>query len=382
MGTQGTFFDLEMEQGARRRPTRRRDFLDRLDAACPWAEWAAEVERARLAAAEAAGRDPSMGRPPVPAETMLRMYAVQVCFDLSDEGCEEQVWDSTEFRSFVGVAPSEVPDATSLCRFRRLLESCSFGARMLDLVNESLAADGLEVSPGSVVDATFVESPSSTKNASGRRDPDAHQAKKGQNWHFGYKLGVGSDARTGVPHSVRVDAANVSDLGQLPGLVRPADGEAWLDAGYTGVAKRPEVEGDPHLSEVEWHVAKRRSTVGEADLAEEAAKSSVRCGSEHVFHVVKDTFGIRKVRLKGREKVTQLLTAAVAFSAALIGARGRRPDGPPAALAACRVEAQAARLEERRRKAEERARRKAEAEAKREARLRAKIQKEGAAAAA
>ena len=353
MGNQGTFLDLEMEQGGRRRPTRRRRFLDGLDAACPWAEWAAEVERARLAAAEAAGRDPSMGRPPVPAETMLRMYAVQICHGLSDEACEEQVWDSSELRAFVGVAPHEVPDATSLCRFRRLLESCGFGSRMLDMVNDALAGRGLEVSRGTIVDATFVESPKSTKNASGSRDPDAHQAKKGNDWHFGYKLGVGVDALTGVPHSVRVDAANVHDLGQLPGLVRDGDGECWLDAGYTGVDKRPEVASDPALSRVEFRVAMKRSKVAEADLPGEAAKASVRSGVEHVFHVVKDVFGIRSTRLKGKARVGQQLTAAVAFAAALIGARGRRPDGPPAALAADRMAAKAARLEERRRKAEE-----------------------------
>ena len=372
MGRQATFSDLEMEQGSRRRPDRRRAFLDRLEEACPWEAWAAEVEAARAAAAEEAGRDRRMGRPETDARVMLRMYAVQTCWTLSDEGTEVAVWDSTALRAFVGVAPDEVPDATSLCRFRRLLETCSLGGRMLDLVNEALAARGLQVGAGSIVDATFVESPSSTKNASGSRDPDAHQAKKGQNWHFGYKLGVGVDAQTGVPHSVRVDAANVHDLDQLPDLVRPGDGECWPGAGYVGVQARPEVAGDPGLASVGWHVARRRGSVAEADLAEEASKAAVRSAAGHVFHVVKDVFGLSRTRLKGRDKVAQQAAAAVAFAAALIGRRPRRPEGPPEALATFRVEAQAARLRERKAKREAKAAERAERERARLARALAK----------
>lgn len=366
MAAQPTFSDLEMQTG-RPRQTRRSRFLAELDAACPWAEWAALVAAARRADAQARGVDPRMGRPREDDLVMLRMYMVQVCFGLSDLECEEQVWDSAAMRSFVGVAPGEVPDATTLCKFRHLLESCGVGEAMLAAAFASAAEGGLAVSRGTIVDATFVEVPSSTKNASGSRDPEAHSAKKGRNWHFGYKLGVGVDAATGVPHSVRVDAANVCDLDQLPDLVREGDEAVWADAGYTGVARRPEVEGDPRLAGVAWLVAGRRSSLSEADLPGESAKSAVRCAVEHVFHVVKGVFGLRYTRLRGRAKVSNLLAAAVAAAGALAARRGPRPYGPPAALSAANQRAKLARHRERQARRAERAAQKAEREARRAA---------------
>ena len=226
-----TFSDVEMGMG-RKRETRRSRFLDRLSESCPWDAWLALVREARKADAGARGADPAMGRPRVDDLVLLRMYMVQVCFGLSDRECEDQVWDSATMRSFVGVAPFEVPDATTLCKFRHLLERRGVGRAMVSSAFGSAAEGGLAVSRGTIVDATFIESPSSTRNADGARDPDAHQAKKGQNWHFGYKLGVGVDAETGVPHSARMDAANVHDLDQVPDLVREGDERVWADAGY------------------------------------------------------------------------------------------------------------------------------------------------------
>ena len=354
MAAQTTFSDLEADMG-RPRDTQRSRFLAELDAACPWAEWSGLVAAARRADALARGLDPRMGRPRVDDLVMLRMYMVQVCFGLSDRQCEEQVWDSSSLRRFVGVPQAGVPDATTLCKFRRLLESCGVGEAMVGAAFSSAAEGGLAVSRGTIVDATFVESPSSTKNASGSRDPEAHQAKKGSNWHFGYKLGVGVDAATGVPHSVAMGPANTCDLAQLPALVRASDEEVWADAGYTGAAARPEVASDPSLSRVAWHVAARRSKVAEADVAAEAALASVRAAVEHVFHVVKDVFGLRKTRYRGLARVSQQAFAAVAAAGALIARRGPRPLGPPAALATGRVEAMRARARERRERREARA---------------------------
>lgn len=202
------------------------------------------------------------------------------------------------------------------------------------------------------MDAALVEGPSSARNADGARDPDAHQAKRGQDRHFGHELGVGAGAGAGVPHSVRMDAANARDLDQVPDLVREGGERVWADAGYVGVGRRPEVAGDPSLSGVEWAVAKGRSQVGEDDLVAEAAKSAARSVVEHVSHWVKDMFGLRKTRYKGLAKVSDQALAAVAAAGRMIAGRGRRLCGPPLALSAERIAPRRERLEERRRRAE------------------------------
>ena len=213
------FSDVEMGMG-RKRETRRSRFLDRLSESCPWDAWLALAGEARGADAGARGADPAMGRPRVDDLVLLRMYMVQVCFGLSDRECEDQVWDSATMRSFVGVAPFEVPDATTLCKFRHLLERCGVGEAMVSSALGSAADGGLAAGRGTIVDATLVEGPSSTRNADGARDPDAHQAKRGRNWHLGHELGAGAGAETGVPRSARMGAANARDLGQVPDLVR------------------------------------------------------------------------------------------------------------------------------------------------------------------
>lgn len=334
---QPTFSDLETGMGRPRR-TRRSEFLARLGQACPWGEWLGLVREARAEEDAARGVSPSMGRPRADDLVMLRMYMVQVCYNLSDVACEEQVWDSSELRSFVGVAPADVPDSTTLCKLRHLLERHGIGERMVRTAFDSAAEGGLAVSRGMIVDVTFVESPSSTKNARGERDPEAHQAMKGKNWHFGYKLAIGVDAASGVPHSVRMDPANAGDLGQVPGLVRGGDETAWADAGHAGVEGRPEVAGSEPLSGVAWHVARRRSKIATREqLDEEAAESSVRCAVEHVFHVVKDAFGLRRTRYRGLSKVSNQAFAAVAAAGCLVALRGGRPFGPPVALSSGRA---------------------------------------------
>lgn len=281
--SQPTFSDLEL-QGCRR-VTRRQRFLDLLDEKVPWGAWAARVGPFYP---KAGG-----GRPPVPLGTMLRMYAVQVAFDLSDEGAEDAVTDSRAVRAFVGCGES--PDATTLCRFRRLLEDNGLGRALFEELNASLEAEGLRMSTGTIVDATFVEAPSSTKNARRARDPEARSSKKGKNWHFGYKAHVGVDAEAGTVHTLRVTPANASDLSQAAALVRPGDTDVWADAGHVGVAGWL---GGCASPSAEWHVARRKGSVPGGERPAESLLASTRSRVEHAFHALKDLPGFRKTRCR------------------------------------------------------------------------------------
>ena len=312
---QPTFSDLEASSG---RVTRRRRFLALLDSKIPWGAWAARVEPHYPRAGG--------GRPPVPLGTMLRMYVVQVAFQLSDEGTEDALWDSAAVRSFVGCGDA-VPDATTLCRFRSLLAANGLGRALLDELNASLEAEGLRMSAGTIVDATFVEAPSSTKNARKQRDPEAHQAKKGQNWHFGFKAHVGVDAVTGTVHTLEVTAASAHDLTRAASLVRPGDADVWADSGYTGVSKW--VEGTPAAS-ARWHVARRKGSVPEEERPQESMLASVRSRVEHAFHALKDLVGLRRTRYRGLTKVTNQLCAAFAVANCLLASRRPPLQGPPA----------------------------------------------------
>ena len=312
---QPTFSDLEASSG---RMTRRRRFLELLDSRIPWDAWAARVEPFYPRAGG--------GRPPVPLRTMLRMYVVQVAFQLSDEGTEDALWDSAAARSFVGCGDA-VPDATTLCRFRSLLSSNGLGRALFEELNASLAAEGLRMSAGTIVDATFVEAPSSTKNARRARDPEAHQAKKGQNWHHGFKAHVGLDAEAGTVHTLEVTAANVSDLAKAAALVREGDSDVWADAGYVGVAGW--VGGTP-AEAARWHVARRKRSVPEGEGPAESMLASVRSRVEHAFHALKDLVGLRKTRYRGLAKVTDQLYSAFALCNCLLASRRPPLQGPPA----------------------------------------------------
>lgn len=194
-----------------------------------------------------------------------------------------------------------------------------------------LDGHGIMMHGGSIVDATFVESPSSTKNRERSRDPEAHQAKKGNNWHFGYKAHAGVDAGTGLVHTVEVTAANVSDVAVAPSLLRPDDEFCYADAGYTGARGRQQAPGHPDPSEVTWRIARRRSKVPGRDHPEvswerriESSLSRVRSKVEHPFHVIKDLFGLRRTRYRGLEKNRNQLCVAFALAdLALLAQAGR-----------------------------------------------------------
>jgi IS5 family transposase len=221
---QPSFTDVEYQN--RRRVSRREQFLEAMDATIPWARWVELIEPFYY--------NGKKGRKPKPLATMLRMYLLQAWFSSSDEGVEDAVYDSYAMRKFMGLdfAVEQVPDATTLLHFRHLLEKHELGEKLLGSQNEIFEQQGWIMRGGSIVDATIIAAPSSTKNATGTRDPEMHQTKKGNQWHFGMKAHIGTDAGTGYVHSVTATSANVHDLDQVANLVRDDDEVVYADAGY------------------------------------------------------------------------------------------------------------------------------------------------------
>jgi IS5 family transposase len=298
----------ELEYAAKKKQTRRDRFLSEIEAVTPWANLVAVIEPHYP---QGGGR----GRPPIGVERMLRMYVAQNCFGLSDEGTEDAIYDSQAVRRFVGIdlGREAAPDATTLLKFRRLLEEKELTESIFSAINAHLAEKGLFLRQGTVVDATIIAAPPSTKNRTGERDPEMHQAKKGNQWHFGMKAHIGVDAASGLTHTVIGTAAHVHDVTQAQGLLHGEETDVFGDAGYQGVEKREENQGVP----VNWHVALRpgkrkalpKTPEGEHLEKLEQIKASIRAKVEHPFHVVKNLFRHRKTRYRGLEKNTaQLLT--------------------------------------------------------------------------
>ena len=316
--SQPSFSDVEYAQ--RRRVPKREEFLKQMDAVVPWAEWVKVIEPHYYTN--------KRGCRAVPLETMLRMYLLQVWFHLSDEGVEDQINDSFAMRQFMRLdfGTQQVPDATTLLHFRHLLEKHRLGEAMFAWLNAKLEADGLIMRGGSIVDATIIAAPSSTKNATGSRDPQMRQTKKGNQWYFGMKAHAGVDAGTGLVHSITVTGANVHDLDEITHLVRPDDEVVYADAGYQGVEKRPEVNRDAHLSQVTWRVAARKGvvkTMHPHEHAIESRKASVRAKVEHVFLILKRDFGFTKTRYRGLAKNLNQLQVAMASANLLMIARAQ-----------------------------------------------------------
>lgn len=285
--------------------TRKREFLDEMERVVPWAALVQVVEPYYPKA--------KTGRPPFGIETMLRIHYLQQWFALSDPAMEEALHDMPVFREFARLDDvSRLPDETTILRFRHLLERHDLATDMLRVVNDILQAKGLMMKKGTVVDATLIAAPSSTKNASGERDPEMKQAKKGNQWYFGMKAHIGVDADSGLVHNVVGTAASVNDVTQAGALLHGEEEAAFGDAGYQGVHKRPEAKGPA------WHVAMRPGLrrrlnpfIGPEFIAEqiERAKASVRAKVEHPFRVLKRQFGYTKVRYRGLAKNTaQIVT--------------------------------------------------------------------------
>lgn len=256
-------------------------------------------------------------------EKMLRVYFLQQWYGLADEALEDTVYDSQAMRSFAGIdlgGGGGVPDATTLLHFRHLLEQHALTGSILEEVNAHLARKGLLMREGTLVDATIIAAPSSTKNKRGERDPEMHQTRKGNQWFFGMKAHIGADAASGLVHSVTGTAANVSDISQTHELLHGEEKVVHADAGYLGVEKRAEIIASH--STVEWRVAARRgklkempeSWVKDLSLGYEKLKARVRALVEHPFHIVKNLFGHRKVRYRGLRKNTAQLEVLFALA--------------------------------------------------------------------
>jgi len=232
----------------RKRKTKREEFLDIMDEVIVWEEWTSLV----LPYYPNSNR----GCPTRGAEVMLRMYLLQNWFNLSDEGVEDAIYDSYAFRKFMGInfLEGQASDATTLCKFRKLLDENGITKQFFDCIKQFLEKHGKIMHGGSIVDATIVAAPSSTKNAEGKRDPKMHQVKKGNQWYFGERVHTGVDAGTGYIHSVEVTAANVNERDVVPQLVRKDDEVVYGDAGYCGIEKRKDIKQDEHLSKIDWRV--------------------------------------------------------------------------------------------------------------------------------
>ena len=301
-----TFGDAE-DLGQRKR-TRREVFLAEMDQVVPWPALLKLIEP----------HYPKLGRPgrqPYPLETMLRVHFLHQWYALSDPGMEEALYDTPVMRRFAGLGGLDtVPDETTILNFRRLLETHDLARQMLEQVNTFLSRKGLSLRGGTIVDATIIAAPSSTKNGDGRRDPEMHQTRKGNQWYFGMKAHIGVDDESGLVHHVECTAANASDVTVAHRLLHGQEETVCGDSGYTGLDKREDMQGKGdlgYLIAAKPSVLKQIKRKSGQKLARELehAKASLRAKVEHPFRVIKRQFGYTKVRYRGLVKNTaQVLT--------------------------------------------------------------------------
>ena len=288
--------------------TRRAQFLDEMNQVIPWNRLCQIVERHYPV-----GGGP--GRPPIGVERMLRMYFLQHWFNLSDPGVEEALYDSNAMRAFVGIdlGRERVPDETTVCKFRHLLEEHRLGKRIFKAVNAHLARSGMTVGRGTIVDATIIHAPSSTKNKDEKRDPEMHSTQKGNQWYFGMKAHIGVDSKSGLVHTVIATAANVHDSQPLPDLLHGNETRVWGDSAYMG-QKQAIGKRAPHAKDFTNKRARRNRPLTDAEKAVNRTKSRVRAKVEHPFCVVKRLWGFTKVRYRGLAKNVNRLLVAFALS--------------------------------------------------------------------
>ncbi len=297
----------DAEHAGKRKKTRREVFLAEMELVVPWKALLKVIEPHY----PVAGR----GRRPYPLEAMLRVHLMQNWFALSDPAMEEALYEITSLRTFAGLGMESIPDETTILNFRHLLEASDLAEDIFKQVNAHLARKGLLLKRGSIVDATIIAAPSSTKNESGERDPEMHQTKKGNQWHFGMKAHIGVDADSGLVHTVTTTAANESDVEQVGDLLHGKEDAVWADSGYRGAQSRVE-------RSVQWHIAGRPSDMammpeGRAKARarkQEYQKASIRAKVEHPFRVIKRQFGLMKVRFKGLTKNTAHVITLFALS--------------------------------------------------------------------
>jgi transposase, IS5 family len=288
------------------RKSRRELFLDEMEQVVPWGELESLVKPHYARAGN--------GRQPVGLSIMLRTYFLQQWFNLSDPGVEEALYDSASLRRFagvdLGVAPA--PDETTICRFRHLLEQHNLGGAMLDAVNHHLDTKGIRIATGTIVDATIIHAPSSTKNAKQERDPEMHQTRKGKQWYFGLKAHIGVDSKTGIVHSVCTSAASVADKHMLPDLLHGEERKVWGDGGYQGQTEAIR-QAAPQAQDMTCRRTKFKNYVDEEAKRKNTTKARVRAKVEHPFRILKRIFGFDKVRYRGIVKNHNRLCANFAL---------------------------------------------------------------------
>ena len=288
------------------RKSRREEFLSVMEAVVPWRELETLIEPHYPKAGN--------GRQPVGLSIMLRVYFLQQWFNLSDPGAEDALYESPVLRHFAGVdlGRAAAPDETTILRFRRLLETHELCGKILDTVNLYLDSNGLRISTGTIVDATIIAAPCSTKNSKKERDPEMHQMKKGNQWHFGAKAHIGVDSKQGIVHSVCTSAASVSDVHMLPDLLHGDEKKVWGDAGYQGQAEAIHAAA-PNAQDMTSRRAKHKGGVDEEVRRKNRTKARVRAKVEWPFRILKRVFGYTKVRYRGLKKNHEWLLAAFAL---------------------------------------------------------------------
>lgn len=287
--------------------TRREQFLEEMDQVVPWAELETLI-RPHYPKGE-------NGRPPMGLSIMLRIHFLQQWFNLSDPAAEEALYDSPVLRRFAGIdlGRAPAPDETTILNFRHLLEEHELGGAMLDAVNLHLEARGIRITTGTMVDATIIHAPSSTKNQRQERDPEMHQTRKGNQWYFGMKAHIGADSKTGIVHSVCTTAASVADKHMLPDLLHGQERKVWGDGGYQGQSEAIRAAA-PHAQDMTSRRTRYKDYVDQLQQAKNRVKARVRAKVEHPFRIVKRIFGFEKTRYRGLAKNHQRLCVNFALS--------------------------------------------------------------------
>ena len=302
--------------------TKKKEFLAQIDRIVPWGKWVAEIKPCYYKG--------ERGNKPYDLELMLRIYMLQNLYDLSDMGTVAEVIDSRAFSEFCGVDSSnQVPDGDTLGRFRHILEENGIQQKLFAQVVQCLTEKGLILKKGTIVDSTIIEAPSSTKNKKKERDPDAHQVKKGNTWHFGYKAHIGVDQHSGLVHSVEVTGANTHDVTMVPKLLTGEENTVYGDSGYLGAEKRDDaITRNTKGKKIKYKTNRRPSQIRKKSVRSQAQikrheheKSSVRAKVEHVFGVVKGQLGFRKTRYRGLQKQTAKLNILFALANLILADR-------------------------------------------------------------
>ena len=303
---QMTFSEAEYE--IKKRKTRREKFLEEMDILLPWSQLEEAIEPFYPKAGN--------GRKPYPLIVMLRVHCMQLFYNLSDPAMEDSLYEIEPMRRFAGLRISDpLPDETTILKFRHLLEQHGLGNQLFNEIGKHLESKGLRLKEGTIVDASIISAPKSTKNKLGKRDPEMHQTKKGNEWHFGMKIHIGVDESLGLIHSMEVTAANHHDITVADKLLHSDEKRAWGDAGYTGIEKR-----EAHLSrDIDWQIAAKPSKRAQipkrsSKAKHEKIKASFRAKVEHPFLTIKKQFGYEKVRYRGLYKNAQRLYVLSGFA--------------------------------------------------------------------